>query len=178
MAHCGEWASLLFTRQRYASHTGMLYAAFVLAAIRAQDPLPGGAVQQECHCCWSWSQTILLAGTDSSFFSVLSHTSPILGLCPYLAKNCDLRSDIGTFLLGCKTLVLQLSPSRPAFCRTSVTEELLISVLLSRDSSRKLMLRTMKCSSITRSALDKQMNCVWLFGGCLMPRQKWEICIL
>lgn len=62
----------------HVSHTGMLYATFVLADIRAQELLPHGAVQWEGH--WQWSQTAFLAGGGSSSFSIPSHTAPILGL--------------------------------------------------------------------------------------------------
>lgn len=46
MAHGGERASLLFARQRYISHTGMLHATFILADIRAPELLPRGVVQR------------------------------------------------------------------------------------------------------------------------------------
>lgn len=80
VAHCGERARLLLTRQRHVSHTGVLCAALAPAAVGARELLPCGAVQREGCCWWSWSHTAFPGWGGGRPFSSLSHTAPMLGL--------------------------------------------------------------------------------------------------
>lgn len=111
VAHRGERASLLFTRQRYVSHTGMLHATFVLADIRAPELLPRGVVQRRGRYRWSWSQTAFWAGGGSSPFSIPSPPAPILGLATVPLTCQKLRSQNRCWDLGCKSWVLRTGPS-------------------------------------------------------------------
>lgn len=111
VAHGGERASLLFARQRYIFHTGMLHATFILADIRAPELLPRGVVQRGGHCRWGWSQTAFWAGGGSSPFSILSPPAPILGLATVPLTCQKLRSQNRCWDLGCKSLLLRTGPS-------------------------------------------------------------------
>lgn len=57
------------------------------------------------------------------------------------------------------------------FAGPKLPRDSLFALFFPRDSS-KPVLRTMKCPHVTVSAQDKQMICVGLLGGHLLPKKK------